>query len=119
MRRVLFCLFSLLFWCLSTFSHNAGIQADSWGSLLSAQSWLEHASPELSPYAAHVDLYAYQFFHHQKGAFYAYPPFPVLLELPAVAVARLAGWQMWDGPAESMVQRQMVAFSLIALLALH
>lgn len=118
MRRALFLLFSLMFWCLSTFSPNAGIQADSWGSLLSAQAWLEHGGPELSPYAARVDLYAYQFFHNPQGAFYAYPPFPVLLEVPFVAVGRLFGLQMWDGPAESMVQRQMVAFSLIALMAL-
>ncbi|MBS2036122.1 hypothetical protein JST97_14125 [bacterium] len=111
-------LFCFVFWFISSFSPYAGQQADTWGSLLSAQAWLEHGSPELSPYDQHLDLYAYQIYHNDRGFFYAYPPFPVLLEIPAVALARLVGMQMWDRGAEGLVQRQVVALSLSLLLAL-
>ena len=116
--RILWVFFASVFWGVSTFSPYAGQQADTWGSLLSAQAWLEHASPELTPYADRVDLYAYQFFHNERGAFYAYPPFASLVQLPAVALARIFGMQMWDRSAESIVQRQLVALSLLALTAL-
>lgn len=106
---------ALFFWSVSTFSPFAGQQADTWGSLLSAQAWLEHGSPELSPYAGKVDLFAYQFFHNPSGAFYAYPPFASFLQVPAVAVARLFGMQMWDRGADALVQRQLVALTLLAL----
>lgn len=113
--RFLWLFFAFVFWSVSTFSPYAGQQADTWGSLLSAQAWLEHGSPELSPYAGKVDLYAYQFFHNDRGAFYAYPPFSSLLQLPAVAVARLFGAQMWERGAEALVQRQLVALALLGL----
>lgn len=116
--RLLWLFFAFFFWSVSTFSPYAGQQADTWGSLLSAQAWLEHGSPELTPYASKVDLYAYQFFHNDRGAFYAYPPFASLLQLPAVAVARLFGAQMWERGADALVQRQLVALALLGLTAL-
>ncbi|MBX3168580.1 MAG: glycosyltransferase family 39 protein [Candidatus Eremiobacteraeota bacterium] len=116
--RLLWVFFALVFWSVSTFSPYAGQQADTWGSLLSAQAWLEHGRPELTPYADKVDLYAYQFFHNARGAFYAYPPFVPLLQVPAVALARLFGAQMWDRGADALVQRQLVALTLLGLTGL-
>lgn len=113
--RVFWVLCAIFFCVVLTWSPFAGQQADTWGSLLAAQAWLEHGSPELTPYADKVDLYAYQFFHSPSGAFYAYPPFPTLLQVPAVALARLFGAQMWDRGADSLVQRELAAFTLLAL----
>jgi len=114
----LFIAFALVFWCLSTFSPYAGVAGDSWGSLLTAQAWVDHGTPELSPYTGRVDLFGHQFFHGAQGVFYGYPPFPAVLEIPLVAVARLAGLQMWDPADESLVHRQMVALTLVGLMAL-
>ena len=116
--RICWVFFGLVFWSISTFSPYAGQQADTWGSLLTAQAWLEHGSPELTPYASKVNLYAYQFFHNPAGVFYAYPPFVSFLQVPAVAVARLGGAHMWERGPESLLQRQLVALWLLGLTAL-
>ncbi|MFN8613716.1 MAG: hypothetical protein U0931_39645, partial [Vulcanimicrobiota bacterium] len=116
--QVLFGLCCLCFWGILTWSRFAGQHGDSWGSLLSAQAWLEHGSPELSAYQDKVDLYASQFYRTERGVYYFFPPFSAFLSVPFVALARLAGWQMWDAQAEGLLQRQICVLALCSLLAM-
>ena len=55
--RICWVFFGLVFWSISTFSPYAGQQADTWGSLLTAQAWLEHGSPEEAAAAELDDLW--------------------------------------------------------------
>lgn len=114
--KTLFALLSALLWALVTFAPNGGAGGDAWGSLLTAQALVEHGSFDLAPY---TDLAAYneaQFFRHGQALYYGYPPGAPLLEVPLVAVARLFGMEMTRVVQESLMERQVSALCLVAMM---
>ncbi len=115
-HRVLFALLSAFLWALVTFAPNGGAAGDAWGSLLSAQALVEHGSFDLSPYVDRAAFNDAQFFHRGSAIYYGYPPGAPLLEVPLVALARWAGLDMANVAQESMMERQVNAICMVAML---
>lgn len=115
-QRVLFLLLSGLIWALVTFAPNGGAAGDAWGSLLSAQALVEHGNFDLSPYKDRAAFNDAQFFRSGSAIYYGYPPGAPLLEVPLVALARWVGLDMANVAQESLMERQVNAFCMVAML---
>lgn len=105
-----------LIWGLVTFAPNGGAAGDAWGSLLSAQALVEHGSFDLSSYADRAAFNDAQFFRRGSAVYYWYPPGAPLLEVPLVAVARQFGLDMTNVAHESLMERQVNAICMVAML---
>lgn len=115
-NRIFFALLSALLWALVTFAPNGGAGGDAWGSLLTAQALVEHGSFDLTPYTDRAVYNEFQFFRRDQALYYGYPPGAPLLEVPMVALARLAGLDMANQAQESFMERQVCALCMVAVL---
>lgn len=116
-QKFLFLLLAGLLWFLVTFAPNGGAGGDAWGSLLTSQALVEHGSFDLSPYKDRAPYNESQFFRRGQHLYYGYPPGGPLLEVPLVAVARLAGLDMTQVAQESFMERQVSALCMVSMLA--
>jgi len=91
--------------------------SDPRGTLLTAQAILQHGTLALDAYPeAPSD---YRVMKRSGHLFYAYPPGTPIAAVPAVAIARLAGFDMARADDDDTVQRVLAAISvgLTAVLA--
>jgi hypothetical protein len=108
---------------LSAFATVSYTGSDPRGTLLTAQALIEHGTFALDAYPGLPADHRIVELTGRK--FYAYPPGTPLLSLPAVAVARLAGFDMARPEDDDRVQRALAALSvgaasvLASLLALR
>jgi len=97
--------------------------SDPRGTLLTAQSIIEHGTFALDAYPG-IPV-NYRIVERAGRKFYAYPPGTPLLSVPAVAIARVAGFDMARPKDDDRVQRVLAAISvgaaavLLSVLALR
>jgi len=104
---------SLAVCCLAALSPNDMSESDSALTLIAAQAWCEHGTPDLSPYQSDprfsYDLENDYRVRNRSGGFFYYNIGPPIAMVPVVYVARSLGLDMVDPEDEKKTQNLISA----------